>query len=149
MNIKSQLYKICFQNITKRIKTIEKRLNAMVEARNSETKCVVGDKHETGRTMMHLEEEKSRMQYMEVDKERQNLLKIDIDKEFEKVETGSLVSTTNGDYFITIGIGRVNLEDKTYYCISKDSPIGAQMIGKKVGESISFNKNTIVIKDII
>jgi len=59
MTIKNQLYKICVENINKRILTIEKRLNAMVEARNSETKCVVGDKHETGRTMMHLEEEKT------------------------------------------------------------------------------------------
>ncbi len=69
MNLKNQLYKICLDNINKRISTIERRLNAMAEARNSETKCVVGDKHETGRTMMHLEEEKTRMQYMQVDSE--------------------------------------------------------------------------------
>ncbi len=55
MNLKNQL--------NKRISTIERRLNAMAEARNSETKCVVGDKHETGRTMMHLEEEKTSLSY--------------------------------------------------------------------------------------
>jgi len=120
----------------------------MVEARNSETKCVVGDKHETGRTMMHLEEEKSRMQYMQIDKEKQNLLKIDIDKDFDNVESGSLVTTSNGEYFFTIGIGRVVLNKKTYYCISQASPIGTKMIGKTIGDTIVFNNTTIEIKDI-
>lgn len=149
MNVKEELYGLCLKNINKRMSTIVKRLDAMVEARNSETKCVVGDKHETGRTMMHLEEEKSRMQYMEVDKEKKQLLKINYEKDFDKVETGSLVSTSNGDYFITIGIGRVVLNNKTYYCISKESPIGVMLIGKRKGESISFNNNKILIKDII
>jgi len=149
VNIKNQLYQICLENINKRISTIEKRLNAMVEARNSETKCVVGDKHETGRTMMHLEEEKSRMQYMEVVKERENLLKIDCEKDYEKVEVGSLVNTSNGDFFITIGIGRVILGNKTYYCISQVSPIGLKMIGKSIGETFVFSNTPITIKSIL
>jgi transcription elongation GreA/GreB family factor len=148
MNIKEELFALCFQNINKRIQTIEKRLNAMVEARNSETKCVVGDKHETGRTMMHLEEEKSRMQYFEVGKVRQELLKIDINKKYNKVESGSLVFTSNGDYFISIGVGKVELNNKIYFCISPFSPIGINLIGKTKGESIIFNSIDIQINDI-
>ena len=148
MRIKRDLYNLCLENINKRISTIEKRLNAMVEARNSETKCVVGDKHETGRTMMHLEEEKNRIQYHEVDKERQQLLKIDIKKGFKKVESGSLINTSKGDYFISIGIGRVVLGDKTYYCISQASPIGKELIGKTKSDTVLFNNTYIQIKEI-
>ena len=148
MRIKRDLYNLCLENINKRISTIEKRLNAMVEARNSETKCVVGDKHETGRTLMHLEEEKSRIQYHEVDKERQQLLKIDIEKGFKKVESGSLINTSKGDYFISIGIGRVVLGDKTYYCISQASPIGKELIGKTKSDTVLFNNTYIQIKEI-
>jgi len=148
MEVKRELYNLCLENINKRVQTIEKRLNDMVEARNSETKCVVGDKHETGRTMMHLEEEKSRMQYYEIDKELKTLLKIDIDKGFNNIEAGCLVSTTNGIYFISIGIGKVVINQENYYCVSQTSPIGLLLIGKTIGDKITFNNNTFTIKDI-
>lgn len=147
-DIKNNLYRLCLENINKRMANIEKRLNAMVEARNSETKCVVGDKHETGRTMMHLEEEKSRIQYADTLKIKESLLKLDFEKEFIQVESGSLVITDNGIYFISIGIGKVKFEDNVYYCISQFSPIGEKMIGKKQGDTIEFNNNKILIQEV-
>ena len=148
IEIKRELFKICSQNIEQRISTIENRLKLIEESRNNETKSSVGDKYETGRAMMQMEEEKSKIQLLEANRVRQDLLKIDTERNFEKGELGSLISTNRGEYYLSIGIGKVNLKDKLYYCISMDSPIGKKLRNRQKGEEIGFNNMKIRIEEV-
>jgi hypothetical protein len=60
-DIKKQiLYKI-IEIIDNRIESTKIALAAAKESRDNETKCSVGDKYETSRTMMQLEVEKNRV----------------------------------------------------------------------------------------
>lgn len=148
LEIKHALYRACRQQIEQRIDTIEKRLEMIAESLNSETKSSVGDKYETGRAMMQMEEEKSRAQLLEAGKVKQELLKIDPGKQVDRAEPGSLVTTTNGEYYIAVGIGKIRLDDQVYYCISIDSPIGQQLSHKVVGAEIKFNTVKMKILEI-
>ena len=64
------------------------------EAANDDTKSTAGDKHETGRAMMHLEREKGEMQLIEAEKLKSFLDRVDISKTYQTVQTGSLVLMT-------------------------------------------------------
>jgi transcription elongation GreA/GreB family factor len=148
ITIKKALHDACTQQVDKRIKTIEERLQSLEESKNNETKSSVGDKYETGRAMMQMEEEKSKAQLYEAIKVKQELSRLNTARKFDKAALGSLVVTTKGDYYLSIGIGKVKLGSETYYCISTDSPIGRLLIGRVVGEEITFNKQRIVIEEI-
>ena len=146
--IKSALYKSCEEYINQRIDTIEQGLISIQESRNNETKSSAGDKFETGRAMMQMEEEKNIKQLSEAIIVKNELLKIKLERTIKRIETGSLVTTDRGEYFISIGIGKVELNGQLYYCVSEQSPIGLALKDKRVGDEIDFNGSNLKIKDI-
>ena len=146
--IKEALYEVCDADTEKRINTIEQSLKSIAEARNNETKSSAGDKYETGRAMLQIEEENSKTQLSQALRVKNQLSKINWSKESRIVELGSLVTTTNGDYYISIGIGKVTLNNQHYYCVSAVSPIGQKMMNKAVGDEIEFNGTKVIIKEI-
>ena len=75
-------------------------------------KAVQGDKYETGRAMMQIEEDNNRTQLLQALQVKNQLQKINLQKEFAKVGLGSLVTTNHAVYFLSIGIGQVTIENK-------------------------------------
>lgn len=145
--IKQKLHTRCLEIIEDKISRIEASIQSIEESRNNETKSSAGDKYETGRAMLHIEEEKSRTQLSKTNEIKLLLKSIDPSIGFKEVALGSLVKCTTGVYFISVPIGKVILEDETYYCISLASPIGQQLKAKKAGESFSFgNKETTILE---
>jgi transcription elongation GreA/GreB family factor len=52
-------------------------------------------------------------------------------------------------YFVATGIGKVEIDQKTVMVISKESPIAAAMMGKKLKDSFQFNGKTWTITELI
>lgn len=146
--IKQALYDTCRENVEERVTEIRRKLTAIEEAQNNETKSSAGDKYETGRAMMHIEAQNAQIQLAQALETQAKLLSIKYDKKYTQVTSGSLVVTDKGSYFVAIGIGKVTLEGKRYFCISPNSPIGRLLIGKTVGEEVVFNNNHFIIKEI-
>ncbi|WP_372643177.1 hypothetical protein, partial [Ancylomarina sp.] len=118
-------------------------------ARNNDTKSSAGDKFETGREMMQIEIEKNEVLLNQTAKNRKELARIDITKEFNKVAFGSLVETDKGTYFISIGIGKIQIDDEICYAISLASPIGGLLKDKTVGDEVQFQGRVFTIKEIV
>ena len=138
--LKQALYQACEAYVRQRIETIQQRLQAVEEAKGQETKSSVGDKYETGRAMMQLEEEKSRKQLAEANQVQLHLSAIRIDKTTETVGQGSLVETNHGYFFIAIGMGKHRIGKQLYYCISARAPIAKAMMNKQSGTVFRFNE---------
>lgn len=136
---KQKLYAACVAATEQRIHTIRETLAALAEAKNSETKSSVGDKYETGRAMLQIEEEKGNRQLLEALQTRQILESIDPDHLSATVRAGSLVRTDQGNYYVAIGIGKVTLDGEVYYCVSAAAPLVKAMLGKQAGEEVTFN----------
>lgn len=145
---KEVLYKACEADTEKRINTIEKNLKSIEEARNNETKSSAGDKYETGRAMLQIEEANSKTQLSQALRVRHQLRKIEWRKESRIVELGSLVTTSNGNYYISIGLGKITLDNHHYYCVSAISPIGQKIMNKAAGDEIEFNGSRITIEEV-
>ncbi len=146
--IKQQLHAACAADVEKRITTLREILRGIDASRSSETKSSAGDKYETGRAMLHLEETKAHQQLAQALLLRQELDRIDPAKPCTTVEPGSLVLTSRGTYYVAIGLGKLTLDQQLYYCISVQSPIGEQLLRKQTGESIEFNGTVIGIEAV-
>ena len=92
---------------------------AAQQSANNETKSSAGDKYETGRAMMHLEKERLARQMIEVAKLRKPLEMINPEKIESTVALGSIVTTENRNYFLSVSLGEVELEEEKYFCISR------------------------------
>ncbi len=147
--IKKSIQQALQQILDTKIETANSAINSAKESRDNETKSSVGDKYETGRAMMQAEQERNEVRLMQALKLNDQLGQIDIEKIYNRVETGSLVTTSQGTYFISIGIGKVLVEQQTYYAISVHAPIAQAMLGKVEGDKFNFQGKEIPIKTVL
>ena len=148
METKTQLYNACLSIIEKRIQTTQDALNEAIAAGNEETKSSVGDKHETGRAMMQLEQEKYQAQLINSIRLKNELSQIDFLNKYEKIIKGALVITNNGNYFISASVGKIIIGQKIYYAISVKAPLAKALLGKQVNESVFFQNIKYMVLDI-
>ncbi len=145
-SVKAQLLQKCLQLINANLTEIKHAMEVAQEAANEETKSSVGDKFETGRAMMQLEQEKLMGQLNEALQMKQALEQIDPTKLHLQIGHGTLVKAETGNYFLTVGLGKVMLENEAFFVISPASPIGQLIAGKKAGDTFSFrDKSTKIL----
>lgn len=147
-SLKKQLYQICSEFVENRADTVGEIIASNQKALQSETKSSAGDKHETGRAMLQLEMEKTSQQLASIDQMKEVLGRINPEKISIAVQLGSVVMTTLGNYFLSIGMGKIELNKTIYYAVSTSSPIGKILLGAKVGSSLVFNTKEIQILNI-
>ncbi|EAY27801.1 hypothetical protein [Microscilla marina] len=148
INTKIQLYAQCEKYASQKISQAQAAISAAQQAANEETKSSAGDKYETGRAMMQLEKEKHATQVNEGLKLKKVLAQINPKVQLSTVQLGSLVMTPQANYYIAISVGKLTLEDKTYFTISLASPIGQALKGLKAGEEIFFRQQKIKIYEV-
>jgi transcription elongation GreA/GreB family factor len=142
---KQKLRDLCAQYLQDRIKSAKDAIQSLQASANEETKSSAGDKYETGRAMAQLEIEKFSVQLAELFKQKQILETISADSVHHVVQPGSLVTTDQGIYFISISAGKLTIEDIIVICISAASPIGSKLLGLRATQSFIFNQRTISV----
>lgn len=146
--MKNQLYQLCLNFIEKRIATATEALQQAQEAGNDDTKSSAGDKFETGREMAQQDINRNKQLLADAQQQKAVLLTLADVAETAKVRSGSLVTTNNGNFYISISAGQLQLAEKTYFAISAASPIGKLLIGKATGAHFDFNGKAYQIIDI-
>lgn len=149
MNNKEQLYEACQNFITQRHTTILNRIASIQESLQSETKSSAGDKHETGRAMLQLEREKAGNQLKVIQQQQEILTRISIQTTTDVVKLGSIVKTDKRNFYLAISVGELELENELFYAIAAASPIGKQLIGKSIGNVVTFNNIIYTIKNVL
>ena len=137
-SIKQELVKKLVENLDKRISEIEVAIASAKESRDNESKSSAGDKYETGRAMMQIELENNGRQLEKTRLAKQDLEQLNVQELHTLVSQGSLVHTSQGIYFLSIGFGKLELAEQSYYAISLASPIGQALKHAKVGDGVSF-----------
>jgi len=146
--LKKRLYNHCKKMIIEKLEELEQREKDLQIALTSENKSSVGDKHETGRAMIHLEREKLGQQIAESELNLQKLIPLKNHFGAEIISLGSVVHTDKGNYYLSISVKSCQINLKNYYCISCQSPIGKLLLGKKMDDQINFNENLSTILEI-
>ncbi len=118
------------------------------DAANEETKSSAGDKYNTDRALMQIDRDNHAKQLAEAQMLLSNLDLVNIKKVSSVVESGCLVETSNGNYFIAISAGKMEFEGFNATAISLASPLGQQLKEKKVGDHFEFNMKKFSILQI-
>jgi transcription elongation GreA/GreB family factor len=148
-SIKQSLHQRCLAIAEERIVALQHIITETQQAANNETKSSSGDKHETGRAMAQLETEKLTAQLGELLTIKQSLAQINPAITGNKIVLGSLVYTNNGNFYLSASIGKVALENQSFFAISSASPIGKLLFTKKEKESFSLNGNEYTILAVV
>jgi transcription elongation GreA/GreB family factor len=143
-----------FQQVKSRVEEKVAELHHAIEeaelSRDSDTKSSAGDKHETSRAMAQIEIEQLQVQLQRVLQSKDILDKMNTEDGMTQGQLGSLIDTDAGIYFLSIGLGPIQLEDgQAVYAVSLQAPIGELLLGKSKGDSITLNDKVIQIFDII
>ncbi len=147
--LKHKIHALCIESVQQKLDLIRKAITDAREALTVESKSSAGDKHETARAMLQLETEKRSEQLVNTLQLQEVLYRIHLDDiSADNVHLGTLVHTSIGVFYISIGIGKLDYEGKEYMAISAASPIAHAMIGKQKGESITFNERKIDIINV-
>ena len=147
-SIKKDLLQLCQDSLDVRLHSVTTIINDLKQSLQSETKSSAGDKHETGRAMVQLEREKAGKQLVEIQKTQLILSKITPEHKATSIGLGSIVKTTNANYFIAISAGALTYQNNAYYAISPSTPIGLLLMGKTVGNSVVFRGNNFEIVEV-
>jgi len=130
--------------IEQRISNAQEAINVAKESANDDSKSSAGDKHETGRAMAQLEQEKSGQQLKEAEELKKTLEKMNVGNTSDSIQIGSIVLTNKGNFFIAVPVGKLIVDKESYYAISIGSPLGAKI--KNLRNGTEFDMNGIVYK---
>lgn len=147
--LKSTILNHCKEVVDEKYRNLLALDKAAQSSANNETKSSAGDKYETGRAMMHLEKERLASQMNEVAKLKKPLEMINPEKVSLSIELGSIVFTAERNYFISVSLGEITVEEQTFFCISPVTPIGNLMLGKQAGESFQFAGKPVNIQQVL
>ena len=133
------------QQLDKKTLELQRHFDDLKSDLGAEHKSSAGDKHETSRAMIQLEQEKLAGQLNQLQQQRETLSKID-KTIHEKIQFGSLITTSYGIFFMSIGLGKLEINYQSIFCISTSSPIGNRLLNLSIHDSYEFNgmQNTIL-----
>ena len=145
---KQDLYVRCQQYVQQRIDTARQAMEAAQESANSEEKSSAGDKYETGRAMAQLERDRHAQLLAEARKMEQELTRLNVDRLYETVQPGSLVTTNQGIFFISISAGKLPVDGPGCFAVSPASPVATALAGHKAGDVVTLNKLTYQVLSV-
>jgi transcription elongation GreA/GreB family factor len=147
MNLKEQLLQACYSYVNKRIASYKYEIETIKESIDSNDKSNdEGDDSGNGKLFNDLE---LNSQYLnDANKMLDTLQLINSKTVNTNVVLGSMVKTSSNNFFIAISMGKIELENTSFFAISMNSPIGQLLKNKDVGDSITFNNNTFTITEI-
>jgi transcription elongation GreA/GreB family factor len=147
--LKQELYNQCLDYVQKRMEASQKAIEEAQKASNDDTKSSAGDKYETGRAMMQQETSRNLVQLNEANKLKVALTLVNPERILEKAESGSVVITSNGNFYIAISAGILTYNNESYFAVSPASPIGLRLKGQKAGDEFKLNDKIYHILTVI
>jgi transcription elongation GreA/GreB family factor len=147
--LKQKVYEHYRRLIESKLADQQRALQDLIDSAANETKSTAGDKYETGRAMLHIEQDNIRRQMAEVKAQKAVLDTMDPQVHRERIGLGSLVKTNAGYYFLSIATSKVVLEGHTVIALSPQSPLGVKLTGAAPGDKVVMNGKEIVIEEFL
>lgn len=147
-DLKKSIYDHCIERVMQMVDTATQSLDSAEEAAQNETKSSVGDKFETGRAMAHAEMHKAKRQLGEAKVLLAELKQINVNTTNELIDKGSLIQTNKGIFYLSIGLGKMTIDNQKIFVLGVQSPIGRLLLHKKPTDEFSYNGIDYVIHEV-
>jgi len=148
MNLKQKIYNYFLGVINDKVAMLQNVLADLKESGSNETKSTAGDKHETALAMLQIEQANIRGQLQEALIKKSALEKINPNASAQIIVNGSLIKTNRGYLWMSIALGKAEIENISVIALSPQSPLGQKLMGLRKGEIAAINKIEYIIEGI-
>ncbi len=148
MTFKQKIHAHCLGVLNSKILELENILKELDASAASDTKSSAGDKHETARAMVQIEQENTGKQLQELMEQKNILEQIDPALVSSQITKGSLVKTDKNLLYLSMGMGKINVDGKTIMVLSPQSPLGMKLMGLKAGNTAVINGVKYVVEAV-
>ncbi len=145
--LKIKIYNKC---IDKQKDIVDSAFHAMDEAQKAANEYgPPKDRYDSFRTQLLRKRDMHAEQYQKALRDLDYLQKINPENEMKTVNINTLIVTDKQRFYVSIGLGKLELDETTFYIISPVAPIYKVLEGKAAGEVVSFNNLPLKILNII
>lgn len=133
-----------------KIEVLHKEQYDIMESLRQETKSTAGDKYETSRAMLHIEQGNIASQLSVLLQQKAILESISVksNSPTESIQLGSLVKTNKGYIFIAAALGKLTVDAQPIFAVSPESPLGKLLLGKTIHQQVNIQIATYIIEAI-
>lgn len=148
--LKAKAYQTAIEQLKqKEILLAEERKN-IIESILEEEKNSAGDKYETSRETMTQDLNSIEKQIKQSKLDLEELYRLNTIKDSPpSVQEGALVKLGTDWFLLAISIGQIKVEETKIFLLSKNSPLGELLIGKKKNEQVNFRGKLQVVEEVI
>ncbi|UAY51886.1 hypothetical protein [Ferruginibacter albus] len=148
MTLKQKAYHHYLQLLNDKIALLQQTLADLKESGANETKSTAGDKHETALAMLQIEQANTRNHLQEIVAQKSALEKIDPVIAAPTIVNGSLIKTNKGYFFISVALGKAEIDGIAIIALSPQSPLGSKLMQASKGDTVEMNGNLYTIDSI-
>lgn len=138
MLVKSQVFEEIILQLEARIDLLNEEVLRLQESKAADTKSSAGDKFETGREMISQELAKVESSLNQAKSQVNVLSRLSKLDASDRVKEGGLLLLGEKWLLLSVSLGEMKLSENSVFLLSKDSPMGQNLLGKKKGDSVQF-----------
>ena len=144
---KLKLHRTVIQQLQDSLQGLQQHMQQLIEDAANDSKSSVGDKHETSRAQVHLEQEKLSQAISNIEQQLQVMERLSVETS-DSVRSGSVVETSIGWFYIAVPNLIIDFEGNKLRCISSGSPLGKLLMQKQTSEREVMNGSDIIIRGV-
>ncbi|UCG27429.1 MAG: hypothetical protein JSV24_10700 [Bacteroidales bacterium] len=146
LKLKRRLIELCIEEQDKIVHHAKARMDEAQQSANEYGQPQ--DRFDSYRTQMLGKRDMFAKQLCKAIDDRNVLDRIELIEESDKVAFGAVIVMEDQNLFVSISLGKINLENRDYFTISPLVPLYKAMEGLKKGDSFEFNGNKRIIIDL-
>ena len=136
---KAAVYQTAITQLKQKEALLAEERKNIIESILEEEKNSAGDKYETSRETMTQDLNSLEKQIKQGKLDLEELYRLQAIKDTPPtVQEGALVQLGTDWFLLAVSIGQVKVGDKQVFLLSKNSPLGELLVGKKLNESLLF-----------
>jgi len=147
---KAKVYQTAITQLKDKQVLLSTERKNIIESILEDEKSSAGDKYETGRETMTQDLNTIEGQIKQSKNDLDELYRLHAIKETPaSVQEGALVKLGSDWFLIAVSVGAVKVGDSKVFLMSKNSPLGELLIGKKHKDQVSFRGKMLLIEELI
>lgn len=147
---KAAVYQTAITQLKQKEALLAEERKNIIESILEEEKNSAGDKYETSRETMTQDLNSLEKQIQQGKMDLEELYRLQAIKDTPPtVQEGALVQLGTDWFLLAVSIGQVKVSDKQVFLLSKNSPLGELLVGKKKNESIQFRGKPQTITSLL
>ncbi|MCZ8134621.1 MAG: hypothetical protein O9252_03850 [Algoriphagus sp.] len=147
---KAKVYQTAIDQLKQKETLLAEERKNIIESILEEDKNSAGDKYETSRETMTQDLNSLEKQIKQSKLDLEELYRLNTIKDTPPtVQEGALIKLGTEWFLLAVSIGQIKVDDAKVFLLSKNSPLGELLIGKKKKEQINFRGKMQVIEELV